>query len=97
MYFPVEIWKPNNLHKKKGAILRIPGSSGREWPVKLTFYKDQCSRGGGYDRLAMTKGWQEFCSSNKIKKGDDCTFEITGTNFGDSEDVLVITVTVFPN
>ncbi|KAK6115871.1 hypothetical protein DH2020_008140 [Rehmannia glutinosa] len=94
MYFPVEIWNPNDLHKKKGAILRIEGCSGKEWPVKLTFYKGCANRGQNYDRLAMNKGWFEFCSSNNIKKGDVCTFEIVDTNSGDSDDVIIINVIV---
>ncbi|KAK4387562.1 hypothetical protein Sango_2362800 [Sesamum angolense] len=92
LYIPAGIWRPSGMHKKESAILRIRGSDRREWPVKFRFYKDH-SR-GRQDRLAMTKGWREFCSSNNIKKGDDCTFEIMDTAFGESNDVVIMNVTV---
>ncbi|KAL2242055.1 UNVERIFIED_CONTAM: hypothetical protein Sindi_0323500 [Sesamum indicum] len=87
-YIPVGIWRPNGMHKKESAILRIRGSNQRDWPVKLRFYKDTSQ--GRKDRLAMTKGWREFCSSNNIKKRDDCTFEIMDTAFGEFNDVVII-------
>ncbi|KAK4434467.1 putative B3 domain-containing protein [Sesamum alatum] len=120
LYLPVAIWRPNGIHNKESAILRIRGSSRREWPVKLKFYKDHSQ--GQKGRLAMTKGsdrrewpvklkfykdtasqcgrpamtegWQEFCSSNAIKKGDECTFEIMDTTFGESSDAVIIYATI---
>ncbi|KAL0366156.1 UNVERIFIED_CONTAM: hypothetical protein Sradi_3505700 [Sesamum radiatum] len=92
-YIPAGIWRPNGMHKKESALLRIRGSEARrEWAVKFRYYKDHSQ--GRSDRLAMTKGWREFCSSNNIKKGDDCTFEIMDTAFGESNDVVVMNVTV---
>lgn len=67
---PIDFVRSNNLGKKTSLILRDPG--GREWPVKLSVE----DIGGIRTYLRMCGGWHDFYSSNSLKDGDTCVFEL---------------------
>ncbi|GMP44103.1 hypothetical protein CsSME_00013193 [Camellia sinensis var. sinensis] len=64
VYIPVKFLKESDLSENGSLTLRDP--SGKPWPVKLHF-------------IYMTKGWYEFYTSNKLKDGDVCLFELNRT------------------
>ncbi|KAL3499618.1 hypothetical protein ACH5RR_038711 [Cinchona calisaya] len=43
------------------------------------------------------KGWYEFCTSNNIKEGDDCIFQLVNHTTPASSKSLMMDVQVFPN
>ncbi|KAK3015147.1 hypothetical protein RJ639_006297 [Escallonia herrerae] len=64
------IRKSKRLQAETSIILRV--GSGKSWPVKLCTRKSSAST----KRTSMTKGWDEFYASNKLKEGDVCHFEL---------------------
>ncbi|KAK2969394.1 hypothetical protein RJ640_020337 [Escallonia rubra] len=68
---PAEFARANGLQAETSMILRV--RSGKSWPVKLSSRKNSAST---LKRTSITKGWEEFYASNKLKEGDVCHFEL---------------------
>ncbi|KAL3824741.1 hypothetical protein ACJIZ3_020770 [Penstemon smallii] len=86
---PIEFAKSNSLSKKECVILRVP-SSGKTWPVKLSFQKT------GQSRCRMKgRGWCEFYESNKLKNGDVCHFMLNHGESKRSTTTVVMDVQIF--
>ncbi|KAK3039364.1 hypothetical protein RJ639_027613 [Escallonia herrerae] len=68
---PAEFARANRLQAETSIVLRV--RSGKSWPVKLSSRKISAS---SLKRSSMTKGWDEFYASNKLKEGDVCHFEL---------------------
>ncbi|CAA3002156.1 B3 domain-containing Os01g0723500-like [Olea europaea subsp. europaea] len=81
---PAEFWKSNDLKMKKGLNLKDPSS--KKWSVQLKYYSS--------GRVVMDRGWKQFYESNKLKKGDVCTFELNHNPKGST--VASMDVHIFP-
>ncbi|KAK2996439.1 hypothetical protein RJ639_025576 [Escallonia herrerae] len=86
---PAEFARANGLQAETSIILRV--GSGKSWPVKLCTRKSSAST----KRTSMTKGWDEFYASNKLKEGDVCHFELR-PRARRSNTTIVLDVRVFP-
>lgn len=75
VYIPVKFLKESDISENGSLTLRDP--SGKPWPVKLHFSRSGFS--GKSLQVYMTKGWYEFYTSNKLKDGDVCIFELNRT------------------
>ncbi|KAL6995591.1 hypothetical protein U1Q18_005726, partial [Sarracenia purpurea var. burkii] len=76
--------------------LKLRDPKGNLWPVELRSKK---VRSGEYTRRVMGKGWHEFSESNKLKKGDECIFELAPTrrtSSSSNSSVLLMNVRIFP-
>ncbi|KAL3840674.1 hypothetical protein ACJIZ3_025265 [Penstemon smallii] len=93
LYIDNEIWKPHCLSKYKVAWLRTPMHGTRIWEVNLQLYKDKGLSVRKNPRLALGKGWTNFCVDNNLKEGDNIDMhfvELKGHGVG--VDVLHILV-----
>ncbi|KAL3838561.1 hypothetical protein ACJIZ3_023152 [Penstemon smallii] len=94
LYIDKEIWKPHDLSNYKVAWLRTPSRHGsRIWEVELHLYKSKGLSVTKTPRLALSKGWSNFCVDNNLKEGDNIDMhfvELIGQGMG--VDVLHILV-----
>lgn len=69
MHIPTEFCQSNALFQN--TTIMLTGPSGKSCPVSL-----RICNGGKTLYACITKGWHDFFSSNKLKVGDVCIFQL---------------------
>ncbi|XP_043720762.1 putative B3 domain-containing protein REM15 [Telopea speciosissima] len=69
LYVPMNFSRLNGLMGKKCKTTLTDGK-GRSWKVELNHRKSD-------DQVYILSDWIQICTSNGLKEGDTCTFELT--------------------
>lgn len=69
MHIPTEFCQSNGLFQN--TTITLTGPSGKSYPVSL-----RICNGGKTLYACITRGWHDFFSSNKLKVGDVCIFQL---------------------
>lgn len=90
---PSEFVNSEYLNQKTSVTLK--NASGGEWQVKLTTYRTGYK--AAYKQVVMAKGWGDFHTSNQLKIGDVCLFELDRATTPGSPSNAVMNVRVMSN
>ncbi|CAI9116780.1 OLC1v1018021C1 [Oldenlandia corymbosa var. corymbosa] len=72
---PAEFQKLNDGLKGKERAVIVNGQ-GNAWEMEIVCYSDDRLREGSQRNRKLRNGWRAFFTSNKVKAGDVCVFEL---------------------